>query len=83
MGKLRYENDFLEGPISPETEREKPNLYIVENPSADHIEDEEDYEEVDGLPWYVLLLVGGLVAVPTCILKYKFDRENIRALEEL
>lgn len=81
MGKLRYENEFLEGPISPNSEEKKPKLYIVESPTIDHIED--DYEGIEALPWYALFLVGVFVAIPTCIIKYRFDRENIRALEEL
>jgi hypothetical protein len=84
MGQLRYENDFLEGPLSQDTDGQKPRLYIVDNPTIDqHDEDEDEHEELEGLPWYALLLVGALVAIPACIIKYRFDRDTVRALDEL
>ena len=84
MGQLKYDNDFLEGPLSIDTEGQKPKLYIVENPTIEPIsEDEVEHDEIEGLPWYALLLVGVFVAVPACIVKYRFDRDAIRALDEL
>ena len=73
--------DYYPDSLSSTTPRK---LYLVEK----LVVPEEDLdlsidEFTSELPWYCLLLVGIFVAVPACIVLYKYDLECVKALDDL
>ena len=84
MRKLKNMGQVSEDYYPDSSVSNRGKLYLVE----DLIVDEEDQnlsgrDSISELPWYCLLLVGVLVAVPACIAIYKYDLEFVKALDDL